>query len=199
MGLRSLAPLAHRVRVLASVGFHGGRSAAVGVAFAQHGVHGAAEYLAVARACVFLRIGLRVFREVGDVVAQGLQFGDGGLELRHGSADVGQFDDVGIGLNGQLGKLGQVVVDFLVSVELVGKARKNAPCKRDVACFDGYVSGGGEGFYNRKKRIGSQRRGFVGEGIDDLRRGGHLAITLFLQGVHRIPSAPGRRSGSPSR
>ncbi len=196
--LRRLAPLAHRMRVLAGIGFDGGRSAAVGVAFAQHRVHGATENLAVTCARIFLGVGLRVFREVGNVVSQGLQFSDGCLELRNGGADVGKLDDVGVGLIGQLGKLGQIVFDFLVCIQLIGKARKDAPCKRDVACFDGDVSGGCEGFYNGKKRIGGQGWSFVGEGIDDLRRGGHLALTLFLLGVHRIPSAPGRRPSSPS-
>ncbi|MDT4876078.1 hypothetical protein FQZ97_1114940 [compost metagenome] len=83
MGLGGHAPLAHGMRVLAGEGLDCGRCTTVGVAFTQDRVHGAAEDLAVARAGLFFRLGLRVFREVGDVVALGLQLGVGALELRY--------------------------------------------------------------------------------------------------------------------
>src|SRR5690606_556521 len=94
--------------------------------------------------------------------------------------DVGQLDDVGIGLQGQLGQLGQVVIDALVGIQLIGKACQDAPSKRDVAGFDGNISRFGEGFYNGQKRIGGKGGSFVGEGVDDLRGGGHLGLTLFF-------------------
>ncbi|MNT58960.1 hypothetical protein D3C72_1964310 [compost metagenome] len=77
------------MRVLAGEGLDCGRCTTVGVAFTQDRVHGAAEDLAVTRVGLFFRFGLRVFREVGDVVALGLQLGDGALELRYRGADIG--------------------------------------------------------------------------------------------------------------
>jgi hypothetical protein len=50
VGARGLAPFAHAVRVLARVFLHRARRAAVGVAFAQHRVDGAAQAFGVARA-----------------------------------------------------------------------------------------------------------------------------------------------------
>ena len=180
VGLRSHAPLAHAVRVLAGIGLDRGRGAAVGVAFAQNRVHGAAQDLGVAAANFFVFVVLRIFREVRNVIALSLQLGDGCLELRYGGADVRQFDDVGVRLQGQLGQFGQVVIDALVGVQAVGKACQDPSSKRDVAGFNGDVSRGGKGFYNWQKRIGSEGRSFVGEGVDDLRRGGHLGLTLFF-------------------
>ena len=109
-----------------------------------------------------------------------MQLGDGAFELRYRRADVRQFDDIGVWRGGQYGKLGEVILDLLVCTQLIGKARQDSTCQGDVARFDGDICGGSEGFYNGKKRIGGQGRGFVGEGIDDLRTGGHLELTLFF-------------------
>ena len=82
-GFRVGRPLAHRVRVLAGVFFDGFGGAAVGVTFAQHRVDGAAHDFRVFGFDFLRGVGLRVFREVGQVVAFSLQFGDGGLQLRY--------------------------------------------------------------------------------------------------------------------
>ncbi len=164
--------------MLASEGFNGRWCAPIRVSFSQDGVYRAAEHLAVACTHFLVRFCLRIFWKVGEVIAQSLQFGDSRLELRYGGADIGQLDDVGVRLVRQLGKLGQVIVYYFIGIQLVSKACKNAPCERDVTCFDGYISGGGKGFYNWQKRVGGQRRGFVGEGVDNLRAGGHVELTL---------------------
>src|SRR5690606_28649339 len=71
------APGAHRVRVLAGVRLHRRRGAPVGVALAQHGVHGAALDRVVALARLALRVGGRLVRVVGQVEALLLQLLDG--------------------------------------------------------------------------------------------------------------------------
>ncbi|MCY1453376.1 hypothetical protein D9M71_703600 [compost metagenome] len=124
------------MRVLAGVGLDGGGSSAVGVAFTQDRVHGAAQDLGVAGADFLFFVGLRVFREVRHVIAQGLQLGDGALELGHGGTDVRELDDVGVGRGGQRCQVGQVVFDALVSGKLVSEGGQDASCKRDVASFD---------------------------------------------------------------
>jgi len=84
----------------------GARRAAVGIAFAQHGVHGAAQHFAVA--LFYFLVGGRhgSFRVIRDIAALGLQFFDGRFELGHGSADVGQLDDIGFGIMGKLAQFG---------------------------------------------------------------------------------------------
>ncbi|MNZ74617.1 hypothetical protein D3C78_930700 [compost metagenome] len=173
VGTGGHAPLAHGVRVLASVGLDGCRGAAVGVAFAQDRVHGAAQHFGVAGAGVLVFFGLRVFREVRHVVAQGLQFGDSAFQLRHGGTDVRQFDNVGVRRGGQDCQVGQVVFDALVCCELVSEGGQDASCKRDVAGFDVDAGRGGEGFDDGKERVGGERRSFVGEGVRNLRTVGH--------------------------
>ena len=90
-------PFAHAVRVGAGVGLHAAGGATVGVAFPEHRVHGTAFHRVVARFEVSLFIGGGVVGIVGQVEALALQLGDRGFHLRHRSADVGQFDDVGFG------------------------------------------------------------------------------------------------------
>ncbi len=174
VGARGHAPLAHGVRVLAGVGLHRGRRATVGVAFAQDRVHGAAEDLRVACANLFLFVGLRVFREVGNLVAQALQLGDRAFQLGHRGADVGQLDDIGVGRGGQDRQAGEVVFDTLVGVEAVGEVGQDASCKRDVAGLDVDAGGRGKGLDDGEERVGGERRCFVGEGVGDLRADGHL-------------------------
>ena len=69
--------------MLAGVFFDGFGGPAVGVAFAEHRVVGAAHDFRVFGFDFLRGVGLRVFREVGQVVALGLQFSDGGLQLRY--------------------------------------------------------------------------------------------------------------------
>ena len=92
--------------------------------------------LVVAGAGLVLLVGLRVLRVVRQVVALRLQLGDRGLELRDRGGDVGQLDDVGLGLRGQLAELGEGVVDALLVGEAVGELREDAAGQGDVAGLD---------------------------------------------------------------
>ena len=108
---RVRGPLAHRVRVLARVLLDRGGRAAVGVALAQHRVDRAALDLVVARADLALLVVAGLVGVVGDAVALLLELLDRGLELRHRGADVGQLDDVRLGLLSELAELGERVGD----------------------------------------------------------------------------------------
>ncbi len=111
---RGLAPFGHAVRVLACVVLHRQRRAAVGVAFAQHRIDGAADAFGIARPDRLRLVRPGALGIVRDPVALALQLLDGGGQLRHGGADVGQLDDVGLGPERQLAELGQGVRDALL-------------------------------------------------------------------------------------
>ncbi len=166
-------PGAHLVRVLACVVLHRQRCAAVRVAFAQHGVHGAALDAVVARAGFFFFGGSRLVGVVRDVEAFALQFLDRGLELRYRGADVRQLDDVGFRGGSQLAQFRQVIAYLLLCAQLLRESREDTASQGDVASFDGDVSRGGERFDDRQQRVSGEGGGFVGEGIDDLGTGGH--------------------------
>ena len=134
-------PGAHRVRVAARVVLHGGGGPAVGVAFAQNGVHRAALDPVVACPDLLLLVGARLVRVVGQGVALGLQLGDGGLELRHRGRDVRELDDVGLGRLGQLAELGERVADPLLLGEAVGEGGDDPAGERDVTGL--HVDAGG--------------------------------------------------------
>ena len=78
---------------------------AVGVALAEHRVDGAAQHLRVARLDGLLGVVFRRLGVVRHVVALALELPDGLLELRNRGRDVGQLDDVGLGLLRQLAEL----------------------------------------------------------------------------------------------
>ena len=121
------------------------RHAAIGVAFAQHRIHGAAQHLRVARLDRLLRVVLRIFRIVGNRVALLLQFLDRGLQLRHRRADVRQLDDVGVGRLGEFAEFCQVVgLALRRAGRDSGKLRQDAPGQRDVAGLDGDAGGARE-------------------------------------------------------
>ncbi|MNM76187.1 hypothetical protein D3C81_879980 [compost metagenome] len=146
VGLGVGSPGAHLVRVLACVVLDRQRCAAVGVAFAQHRVHGAALDAVVAGAGFFLGLGGRLVGVVRDVEALALQFLDRGFELRYRGADVRQLDDVGFWRGCQLAQFCQVVGHLLVGAELFREGRKDAAGQRDVPGFYGDVGASGEGF-----------------------------------------------------
>ena len=87
--------------MLPGVVLDGLRRAAVGIAFAKDRVQGAALDPVVARPGVLLGVRLRIGREIRDLVALGLELGDGLNKLGHRSTDVGQLDDIGLGLEGE--------------------------------------------------------------------------------------------------
>ncbi|MNV43355.1 hypothetical protein D3C71_1350660 [compost metagenome] len=167
MRARGLAPLGHAVRVLACVFLHGLGRAAVRVAFAQHGVHGRADALAVAGLDLFFLVVLGLVRVVGQGVALGLQLGDGGLELRDGRTDVGQLDDVGVGLQRFLAQLGQGVGSALVFLQKLGKLAQHAGGHGDVALRHIDACGRRERADDGQEGGRGQTGCFVGQGVDD--------------------------------
>ncbi len=167
VGARGHRPPAHAVRVLAGVFLDRPRGAAVGVPFAQNGVHRAAQALGVAAAGFLLRIGLRIVGEVRQRVALVLQFLDRGLELRDLAADVRQLDDVGVGQLGEPAQFGQVVRDPLRLGQVFGELRENACGNRDVARLDVNTRRPGEGPNHGKEGVGRQQRRLVGQRVDD--------------------------------
>ena len=133
VGARRLAPHAHRMRVLACEALHGQRRAPVRVALAQHRVHRAAQALRIAGADRLLLVRLRALGEVRQLVALRLQFLDRADQLVLGCTDVGQLDDVGVGLERQLAERGQVVGALLFVGQVVGKLAQDPRRNRDVA------------------------------------------------------------------
>jgi hypothetical protein len=79
-----------------------------------------------------LGIGLRIVGMVGEVVALGLELGDGGLQLGHRGRDVGQFDDVGLGPQREGTEPGQVVLDALVRTQALRERGDDPAGERDV-------------------------------------------------------------------
>ena len=149
--------------MFARVVLHRFWGAAVGVAFAQDRIHGRAEHLGVARAGLFFRIGGWVFGEIRNRVALCLELGDGGLELRDRRRDVGQLDDVGIGLQREGAEFGEVVR----VLARFGKLGEDAAGERDVARFHLDACAAGEALHDRQQRVGRKCGGFVGLGVDD--------------------------------
>jgi len=119
-------PSTHAVRIFFGEIFHGFRSAAVGVAFAQHGVYRAAFDSVITRLDFAFFVILRIRWIRGDGKAFGLQFGNGSVQLRHGCADIGQLDDVGFGLRYQFAQLRQGICNALVFLQIFGKPGQNA-------------------------------------------------------------------------
>ncbi len=94
VSLHGGVPVAIAVRVVAGKVLHCLGGAAVGVALAEHRVHGGTLYLVVLRADCLFFFSSRSVRIVGHIKAVFLEFGDGGLELRHRSRNVRELDDV---------------------------------------------------------------------------------------------------------
>ncbi|MCY1420912.1 hypothetical protein D9M71_365490 [compost metagenome] len=190
VGLGVGSPGAHFVRVLAGVVLDRQRGAAVRVAFAQNRVYGAALDLVVTGLGVLVSVAGRGLWVVRQIEALRLQFLDGGLELRYRGADVRQLDDVGFWRNGQGAEFCEVVRYRFVSTQAFREAGENASCQRDVAGFYGDVSRCREGFDDWQQRVGGEGRGFVSEGVDDLRTGWHYRInSLFAERAQNLEGA----------
>ena len=155
------SPFTHAVRMLARKIFHRQSRAAVGIAFAQHGVDGAAEYLAEAGLEFFFGIVLWIFRKVRNLVTLRLQFLDRGFQLRNRGADVGQFDDVCFRLQRQFAQPGQVVIKFLAIGQILGKVGDDAASQGNISGFDINASGLGEGLNDGQQRVRCQRRRLI--------------------------------------
>ena len=165
---RGLAPLGHAVRVFAGVFLDGTGCAAIGVAFAQHRVHGAAQAFVVAQADGLLFVVLRLLGVVGQLVSFALQFADGADQLVLRGTDIGQLDDVGVRQQGEAAQFGQVVRHFLGVGEEFGKLAQNARGHRDIAFFHMDVCRRSKRADHRQKSMRCQQRRFIGEGVNDV-------------------------------
>ena len=154
---------------------------------AQHRVHGAALDLVVSGADVPLVVVGRFVGIVGEGVALGTQLVDGGPELGEGGTDVGQLDDVGLGVVHQFAELGEGVGHPLVSGEVVGERCEDAGRERDVAGFHRDTCLGRERLDDRQERIRRQGGRLVGEGVEDGRSASHMVRNLVV--------TPARRTG----
>ena len=125
------------MRVLAGVVLHGLRRAAVGVALAQHGIHGAALHFVIAGLDVLLGVVRGRLGVVGNGKPARLQLGNGRFQLRDRGADVREFDDVRLGLERERAEFGEGVRGFLILRKAVGEDGEDAARERDVAEFHG--------------------------------------------------------------
>ena len=160
-------PGAHGVGVLAGKLLDRLGRAAVRVALAEHRVDGAAEHLAVAGADGAVLFGGRLVRVVRDGKAVGLNLGDGGLELRHRGADVGQLDDVGFGAEREFTEFGEGVARLLLRRQPLREVGDDATGERDVAKLNIDAHLLREGLHHGQEGVGGERGGFVGVGVDD--------------------------------
>ena len=126
VGLGILGPLAHAVGVLLNKVLYGLRRAAVGVTFTQDGVNGGALDRIVAGRDVLFLVSGGVIRVIRQVVAGGLQLGDGLLQLHQGSRDIRQLDDISLWGLGHLAQLSQGVFHLLVLGEALRELRGDA-------------------------------------------------------------------------
>ena len=181
-GFRVRGPLAHRVRVFPRVFLDGLRRATVGVAFAKDGVDGAAFDFVVAGLCVLLGLGFRFRGVVGELVALCLQFGDGGFQLGNGGADVGELDDVRLRLGGQLSQFGECVADLLLFRQILREIGDDATGEGDVPGLDRDARVLGERLDDRQKGIGRESGRFVGLGVDDGGKLGHVQFEVSACG-----------------
>ena len=177
MRLRVLAPCALRVRIRFRVVLYRECNAAIGVAFAQHRVDGATEYLRIARLNFPFGIVGRLFRVIRHVKALRLQLLDRSDELRNRGTDVRQLDDVCIGSLRQFAEFGQGVADTLLRGQVVREVGEDAACERDIAQLDVNAGCVGEGLDDRQERIRRQCRCFVGLRVDNL---AHPSPFVFL-------------------
>jgi hypothetical protein len=108
-GLAVGGPLAHAVGVGLRIGLDRLGSAAVGIAFAQHRVHGRALDRVIFRAGDAFSASVLGFRVIGHGIALPLQLFRIAAKLRHRGRDVGQLDDIGLGLEAEFPQFGQMV------------------------------------------------------------------------------------------
>src|SRR5262245_49520216 len=128
------------MRILSRVLFHGIRHTAIRIAFTQHWIHGASLHLVVAGTNLLFLISRRLVRIVGKRVTLLLKLRNCRLQLRYRSADVREFDDVGLGLFRQFSELSQRIRNPLILRQLLRKYSDNAPRERYVASLDSDVT-----------------------------------------------------------
>ena len=163
-------------------------SAAVGIAFAQDGVHRRSLDRVIPRADrLFVGVGGR-FGIVGQGKALPLKLFDRCHQLRHGGRDIGQLDHIGFRSFYQFAQFRQIVRLALVLRQVVREGGDDAPGERDVARADADACGGCKGLDDGQERGRGQLRCFVDLGIDDIRHGqrifhGKVAPCLHRQGI----------------
>ena len=146
------------------------RGPPVGVAFAEDGVDGAAQGLGVAGLDLPFLVVLGILGIVGQRIALRLELLDGFLELGDRGADVGQLDDVGLGRQGQLTELSQIVGDFLPFFEIIGEIGDDAAGQGNVPGFHLDARSLGEFLDDGKQGVRGQIRSLVRVRPDDLMR-----------------------------
>ena len=190
MGFRIGGPGAHLVRMLLRKEFHRERRPAIRVPLPQHRVHGASENLRVFRLKRSLRVGFRLLGIVREVVPVRPQLLDRRHQLRDGSADVGQLDDIGLRRQRELAQLRQIIRNPLALGQVFGKIRDDSARKRDIPRFDGNAGSLGERLDDGKQGVGRQRGRLVDFRPDDLCRScRHVASVRRKRGVGFYPSA----------
>ena len=193
--LRVRAPGGQLVRVLPGERLHRERRPAVGVAFTEDRVHGAAEHLRVARLDRLLGLVLRRLGVVGDVVPLRLQLLDRVLELGDRRRDVRQLDDVGLGRLRQRAELREVVRHPLRLGEVLREGGEDAARERDVPGLHGDAGALRERADDGQERERGERGGLVGPRPHDRRRlGRHEPVSPYESGVRTAPAdaGPGR-------
>mmetsp|Transcript_23502 Transcript_23502/g.50024 ORF Transcript_23502/g.50024 Transcript_23502/m.50024 type:complete len:281 (+) Transcript_23502:1706-2548(+) len=181
-GLGIRRPLTHGVRIPESVLLHGHRRAAVGITLAQHGVHGAAQDLAITGLDVFLLLVLGFLGVLRQSKALRLELRDALLELGDGCAHIGQLDNVGITVLRQLPQPSEGVLSFLILLEVVGEVRQNSARNRDILELYVHVCVVAEGLHHGEEGVRRQHGRLVGVGVHD----GLLQINLDILGVHHV-------------
>ena len=115
------------MRIPFRVCLHRCRHSAIGIAFTQDRIHGAAEHFRIASAELFFGIVFRLFRIIRQIVALRLEFTDGGCELRNRCADIRQLDDVRAGCLREFTQFGERVTLFLVVSQPVRETGNDSP------------------------------------------------------------------------
>ena len=185
-GLAVGGPFAHAVRVGLGVFLHRDGGPAVRVAFAQDRVHGGTLDRVVLGADGLFFFGFRLVGIIGQRVSLRLQFLHRRDQLRDGSGDVGQLDDVGFGRLHQFAQHGQVIGDALVFGQGLREGRDDATGQGDILGADRHARGGGEGLNDRKQRGRCELRRFVYLCIHNI---GGFAVSHDFQAFVEPPHA----------
>mmetsp|Transcript_154731 Transcript_154731/g.475372 ORF Transcript_154731/g.475372 Transcript_154731/m.475372 type:complete len:200 (+) Transcript_154731:1938-2537(+) len=146
---------------------HGRRDAAVRVALAQHGVHGAAQDPPVPHPRIAVGVALRGLGVARHVATQGSHLGDRGLQLRDGGADVGELDDVRLRELCNPAELREGVLDALLRSQAFGELRKDARGQGYVGLADPNARRPRECLHDRKPREGRHPGRLIGERVYD--------------------------------
>ena len=170
-GLRISAPGTHGVRMLAGIFLDRLGGTAIGISLTEDGIDRTALDLVIAGANLLVGVVLGIIGIIRELVSLGLELGDRGLELRYGGADVGEFDDICLRLEGQGAKLCQRVADPLILGQELGEIRNNTACERDISEFHRDSGVLRKSLDDWQEGIGGERGSLVGGGIEDGRLG----------------------------